>query len=137
MAPEIKSLIRYALFFPSRGKGQYYSEEDGGAYCFSYGPTPDTLRNSPEEARKDCPPASFGKGEVHKIEVRATTYPLGHLPASLNRTPKNKWVAKCSRCGLSSNGAKSTIQFALDNVKKQYEQYPVCGTEEYIDLGKV
>lgn len=129
--------IHYVIFYPNKGKkGMYFDEPDsGGWYNFAYELSSDILRDSIEQARQDAP-TTFGNYEIRKVEKRVNNMGRHSNPA-LSRTSKNKWIARCVNCGLSSNGAKSTIQFALDNVKKQYEQYPVCETEEYIDLGKV
>lgn len=129
--------IHYSIFFPGKGKkGMYFDEPDsGGWYNFAYELSSDILRDSIEQARRDAP-TTFGLYEIHRIEKCTTNYGSHSNPA-LTRTPKNKWIARCIRCGISSNGAKSTIQFALDNLKGQFEKYPNCTIENYIVLGKV
>lgn len=129
--------IHYVIFYPNKGKkGMYFDEPDsGGWYNFAYELSSDILRDSVEQARRDAP-TTFGHYEIRKVEKRVNN--LGrHSNPVLTRTPKNKWIARCVNCGLGSNGAKSTIQFALDNVKGQFEKYPNCTIEKYIDLGKV
>ena len=105
------------------------------AFNFAYELSSDTLRDSKEQAIQDAP-TTFGNYEIRKVERRVNN--LGsHSNPVLTRTPKNKWIARCVNCGLGSNGAKSTIQFALDSVNSQFKKYPNCNTEEYVDLGKV
>ena len=123
---------KYIAYFSGR-KAPYYDEPDsGGWYTFSYTPLCGGLRDS-KAAAKSHAPHVFGNFSVHTVKITTTVYD-SHLPFSVSRTTKNKWIASCARCGISSNGAKSTIDFALDNLKNRAEG-SVCSTETFKDLG--
>ena len=124
--------IKYIVYFAGKKAPYYEGPDSGGLYSFSYTPLCDGLKDSKSAAQRYSPSA-FGASSVHTIKVTNTVYGA-HLPFSVSRTSKNKWVASCSRCGLSSNGAKSTIAFALENIKGRAEG-TICGVESYVDLG--
>lgn len=129
---KVTKQTKYIAYF-SNQKAPYFDEPDsGGWYNFSYTPLCSGLKDS-KEAAKSHAPHVFGAFSIHTIEVTETVYDA-HLPFSVNRTSKNRWLASCSRCGLSSNGAKSTIDFALENIKNRLQNI-VCSTTEYKDLG--
>lgn len=129
---KVTKQTKYIAYF-SNQKAPYFDDPDsGGWYNFSYTPLCSGLKDS-KEAAKSHAPHVFGAFSIHTVEVTKTVYDA-HLPFSVGRTSKNRWLASCSRCGLSSNGAKSTIDFALENIKNR-SQNIVCSITEYKDLG--
>ena len=131
---KVTNQTKYITYF-SKQKAPYFDEPDsGGWYSFSYTPLCAGLKDTKEEAKKHAPHV-FGQFSIHTIEVTRSVYD-SHLPFSVDRTTSNRWLASCSRCGITSNGAKSTIEFALENIKNR-SQGTICIVEEYKDLGVV
>ena len=131
---KITEQTKYIAYFSTQ-KAPYFDQPDsGGWYNFSYTPLCSGLKDTAEEAKKHAPHV-FGTFSIHKIQITRTVFD-SHLPFSVNRTSSNRWLASCSRCLFTSNGAKSTIEFALDNIKNRAEG-TVCSLEEFVDLGVV
>lgn len=130
--PTVTEQTKYIAYFSGK-KAPYFDEpESGGCYSFSYTPLCNGLKESKNAAKKHAPHV-FGSFSIHTVKITTTVYE-SHLPFSVMRTTRNKWVASCSRCGISSNGAKSTIEFALDNLRNRSEG-SICHVESFVDLG--